>query len=357
MALEGQLSDFSLPEILQLIASQQKSGFLHLEASRDMVFIFDRGVLISTRDRRNASRDPLESFLRAYGFFSEEQWKHIEYIGRNSSLDLTEIVVSEGLLGDKELMQALRSLAQEMVHKGMKLRRGRYHFTPTPESPPGVRGRFELDVQGLLMEAARRLDEEPRLNEALPSQSLTFVQGEKGLDELPLTAAGKRVMKLALAGLPLGRIIRQAKTESFVVRDLLLTWCEEGYLAPNLEGEDSGDGGDDRSGRRRLRFGPALRSVPLVLLLSVALGAVGWLQWYVQRPSLETAADALRQRQLRSEVIEAAELFRYENGHWPESLGVLVRTGQLAPATLAVVEDLGWKYELDSRRDRFSFGS
>ena len=58
MALKGQLHDFNLAEILQLIASQQKSGFLVLEGHREMVFIFDKGVLISTRDRRSEAPDP-----------------------------------------------------------------------------------------------------------------------------------------------------------------------------------------------------------------------------------------------------------------------------------------------------------
>ena len=98
MGLEGQLSDFNLAEILQLLSSQQKSGFLNLEAQREMVFIFDKGVLISTRDRRSRSKDPLEAFLQAYGFFNESEWKHIDYVRSNSSLDLTEILVSEGQL-------------------------------------------------------------------------------------------------------------------------------------------------------------------------------------------------------------------------------------------------------------------
>ena len=77
MALEGQLKDFNLAEILQLIASQQKSGFLVLQGQREMVFVFDKGVLVSTRDRRSEAPDPLETYLRNYGFFSEAQWNHI----------------------------------------------------------------------------------------------------------------------------------------------------------------------------------------------------------------------------------------------------------------------------------------
>jgi len=173
MALEGQLSDFNLAEILQLLASQQKSGFLNLETTRQVVFIFDKGVLISTRDRRARSRDPLESYLRAYGFFTEQQWKHVEYVSKNSSLDLSEILISESMLSEAELDKALKSLAQEMVFAGMKMRRGRYHFTPTKDTPPGVKWRYSLDVQGLLMESARRLDEEPDIRGDKPREPTT----------------------------------------------------------------------------------------------------------------------------------------------------------------------------------------
>ena len=157
MALKGQLHDFNLAEILQLIASQQKSGFLVLEGHREMVFVFDKGVLISTRDRRSEAPDPLETFLRNYGFFTESQWAHIGYIRQNSSLDLAEILVSEELLTREALDAVLQNVAREMAHRGMKMRRGRYHFTATKDTPPGVRWRIAMDVQGLLMEAARRL--------------------------------------------------------------------------------------------------------------------------------------------------------------------------------------------------------
>jgi hypothetical protein len=356
MALEGQLSDFNLAEILQLLASQQKSGFLNLETNRNMVFIFDKGVLISTRDRRSRSRDPLESFLRAYGFFDEKQWKHIEYIGQNSSLDLTEILVSESLMTEQELDKALRSLAQEMTHAGMKLRRGRYYFSPTKDTPPGVKYRYHLDVQGLLMEAARRLDEEPLLKEKLPSQAITFAQGAK---QLPLEALGEtaqRIMGLALAGLPLGRIIRQGKAESFVVRDMLKTWCEEGMLELIMPGRDDEED-EGGAGRMKVRLSSGLRSLPLTALALVVLGGLGWLRWTASPDPGADPGETLRLGQLRAEVVTAAQLYRYQQGQWPENLQVLVRGGQLDPSVLRTVETLGWNYQLDAGRDAFSLGS
>ena len=356
MALEGQLSDFNLAEILQLLASQQKSGFLNLETNRNMVFIFDKGVLISTRDRRSRSRDPLESFLRAYGFFNEQQWKHVEYVRKNSSLDLTEILISEGLMDEKDMDQALKSLAQEMTHAGMKMRRGHYHFSPTKDTPPGVKWRYSLDVQGLLMEAARRLDEEGMLKEFLPSQALTFKQGKQSLDTDEMSESSLRILEMAVAGLPLGRIIRQGKTESFVARNMLKTWCEEGVLELVQPGSDDEES-DNQGGRFTMKLQSGLRSLPITLLAVLIIGALGWLRWTASPPAGPNPGEGLRRAQIRSEVVTAARLYRYQKGAWPTSLSEMVRNGQLTPSVMITVDDLGWQYTLNRKQDKFTFGS
>jgi Domain of unknown function (DUF4388) len=357
MALEGKLSDFNLAEILQLISSQQKSGFLNLEATRDMVFIFDRGLLISTRDRRTDARDPLESFLRAYGFFNEDQWRHIEFVSSNSSLDLTEILVSENLFTEDELTQVLRSLAQVMTTSGMKLRRGSYHFNPTKGSPPGVHSRLGMDVQGLLMESARRLDEEELLRDALPNQNLVFVQGDKVIPPEALSPTGQHIMSLALAGLPLGRIIRQGKAESFVVRSLLKTWCEEGFLDLDRAAENEGEENLTSGSVKNIRVGLGLRRTPLVFLVVLLIVGLGWFRWSSPTIADTTAGDSLRENQLRSEVHSAAVLYRFREGKWPASLDLLVKEGKLDQGTLVTIGHLGWKYQLDSKKDQFSLGA
>jgi hypothetical protein len=220
-----------------------------------------------------------------------------------------------------------------------------------------VRAGLRLDAQGLLMEAARRLDEEPILKEALPSQAITFTQGAKVLPPEALSPAGRRIMKLALAGLPLGRIIRQGRTESFVVRDLLKNWCDEGVLVMNNTGADSADGETEKGRGLSLSFETGLRKLPLLLLVILALGYGGYVRWVETSPTFSDQALELRQTQIRAEVVEAATLYRYNKGQWPENLAVLVRGGQLAPQTLATVEGLGWHYILDHKQDSFKLGA
>jgi hypothetical protein len=337
-----------------------------------MVFVFDKGVLISTRDRRSDSPDPLETYLKTYGFFDEAQWKHIDFIRTNSSLDLTEILISEQLMDEASLEQTLKSIAQEMAHRGMKLRRGRYHFTATKDTPPGVRGRYHIDVQALLMEAARRLDEEPLLLQALPSQAITFIPGSQSPPADALSATGKRILDLAMAGYPLGRIIRSGQTDSFTVRDLLHDFCEQGFLEAHHPGGDTSatKSTADTGGQKR----PALklRSVALTILVTGGLLAFGGLRWgpiiadggaelglaavtrdhdddTSQPPWLrqvQRAARDLRLRQIRAELVDALELFHYRHGNYPQNLRELVAFGLLNEPTQRVASELGWTYSL-----------
>jgi hypothetical protein len=373
MALKGQLNDFNLAEILQLIATQQKTGFLVLEGRHEMVFVFERGVLVSTRDRRSAAPDPLEAFLRNYGFFTESQWEHVGYIRRNSSLDLAEILVSEELLNEEQLSGVLRNVAFEMAHRGMKMRRGRYNFTATRETPPGVRSRVALDVQGLLMEAARRVDEETELARLLPSPNVTFVQGPTPPPPDVLSPNGRRIIKLALGGRPLGKIIRLARIDSFTTREMLKNFLDEGWLqAVQPEADLDLQDAAGAAGRSRPSLGDLRK--PLVCMLTALLvlgfGAFRWaplalgemarigLAAPAADPALagdtalavswldagQEAARQLRLRQIQAEVGDAAGHYRADHGAYPARLQELVDDGLLDPGTCDTVDRLGWQY-------------
>jgi hypothetical protein len=238
----------------------------------------------------------------------------------------------------------------------MKLRRGRYYFSACKDTPPGVKHRYEVDVQGLLMEAARRLDEEPMLKEVLPSQSITFTAGRKVVPPEALSPTAKRIMELALAGQNLGRIIRQGKAESFVVRDLLKTWCQDDVLVKHLPIEED-DEDDDSSHGLTLPRTPGLRSAPLTFVGLVLVGATLLARYTALPAPAPDQGRELRLSQLRHEVVTAAQLYRYQQGQWPQDLQSLVRAGQLGPSVLRTVEQLGWQYTLNPAADSFSLSS
>src|SRR5437867_11327235 len=114
MALQGNLDDFSLPEILQLIAVQQKSGVLKLTAGDDVaVIFFAGGRVVSTRDRRRNTRDPLKTFLVQTGRLSDAQLRQIETIEAESRRELTDILLSGNYLSSDELTRSLEQQIQD----------------------------------------------------------------------------------------------------------------------------------------------------------------------------------------------------------------------------------------------------
>jgi len=159
-----------------------------------------------------------------------------------------------------------------------------------------------------------------------------------------------------LSGLTLGRIIRQGKAESFVVRDLLKRWCHEDVLVKHLPVEE-GDEDSDSGHGLALPGTPGLRSVPLTLAGLVLVGALLSARYTALPAPTGDPGRTLRLSQLRHEVVTAAQLYRYQQGQWPQNLQALVRAGQLGPSVLTTLEQLGWQYTLDTGKDSFSLSS
>ena len=81
MALSGNLREFSLSEILQLLSSQRKTGALRMTRGQEsrVVHLLE-GRIAGTRDRGFGEDDPLVRFLRRIHRLSEEQLKGIASI-------------------------------------------------------------------------------------------------------------------------------------------------------------------------------------------------------------------------------------------------------------------------------------
>jgi hypothetical protein len=366
MSLEGNLSDFGLEEILQLIAVQQKSGFLILKQDQEMVFYFGRGMLVSTRDRRAPGNDPLVIYLRRYGFFTPEQWTHLDYVLSHATLDLTDVLLSENLLDEPTLNSVLQSVAQEQIHHGMKFKRGSYNFTATSDVDSGIRGRINMDIQGLLMEGARRCDEEPRLHEQLNSLSLSFARGARAPQAGELGETGSRLLRLALSGKTLGEIIQSARASAFTTRELLANLCHTGALAP-VQPELGQVIPLPVSRTRGARRGLALRHPALTAGLALLVLAGGAWRWRPALPaaggtppittSAETSPAALlRLAQLGDDIEQAITLFHAEHGNYPADLSLLVDERFVEPSAVAALQGRGWSYRVVDQGRSYAFG-
>jgi hypothetical protein len=235
MALQGNLDDFSLPEILQLIAVQQKSGVLKLTAGSDVaVIFFEGGRVVSTRDRRRHAKDPLKPFLLLTGRLTESQIQQIETIETESRRELTDILLSGGYLTGEELQHSLEEQIQDTLHQLLTWKSGSYHFSGDSRTVPKFAVNVRLNTEGLLMESMRRMDEIVRYKQTLSSTAMVLRPRALAVPPKDMTPQEQRVLPLVDGLRPLRDILAQAKMVEFDVYEALYHLFELGVVEISL---------------------------------------------------------------------------------------------------------------------------
>jgi hypothetical protein len=235
MALQGNLDDFSLPEILQLIAVQQKSGVLKLTAAEEVaVIFFESGRIVSTRDRRRHARDPLKPFLVQTGRLTEPQLRQIETIETESRRELTDILLSGNYLTSEGLQHAIEEQIQNTLHELLTWKSGSYHFSGDARTVPKFAVNVRLNTEGLLMESMRRIDEIVRYREMLSSPAMVLRPRALAMSPKDMTHQEQRVLPLVDGLKPLRDIVVQSKLVEFDVYEALHHLFELGVIEVSL---------------------------------------------------------------------------------------------------------------------------
>lgn len=337
MALQGNLDDFSLPEILQLIAVQQKSGVLKLTSGEEVaVIFFDGGRVVSTRDRRRNARDPLKAFLVHTGYLTEPQIKQIETIEAESRRELTDVLLSGNYLTSEQLMHALEQQIQDTMHRLLTWKAGTYHFSGDSRTVPKFGVNVRLNTEGLLMESMRRLDESTRYHEILTSPAMVLRPKALALPPKDMTQAEQRVLPLVDGLRPLRDIVAQAKLVEFEVYEALHHLLELGVIEVSLGAAPPKVMPIAREETpRRARFSLAVPAGLVVIALSVAIGRWVVPELYAQAERAIRPAPAVTTSLDESQRLELAlEIHRSLRGFYPAEIRDLTR-GHFLPWSTA----------------------
>ena len=159
MALQGNLHDFSAMEILQLLGSQKKSGCLVLEwnTERSLVWVTE-GRIVSTRTHGMSKDDPLAAFLLQTHRLSDEQVRGLLTIQRESGRDLEDLLANGRYVEAGELAPLIERQILNDLTRLVRWEHGTYRFDPNVRWPGAPL--VTLSMEGAIMEAARRVDEQ-----------------------------------------------------------------------------------------------------------------------------------------------------------------------------------------------------
>ncbi len=342
VALRGNLRDFGIADVFQLIGQQRKTGVLEFsgEAGERVQLSFDRGLVVTASPVGERAEAPLGDMLVRCGRLTRQQLRGLESESEASAQTVPRRAVSHGWIGKEELQGIEDLLTRETLFHVLQWEAGEFDFRAQAVAHDR-RIDSLLGAEQILMDSLRMVDEWHSFSEQVPSDEVVF-QHTAGFEDYrrrsPLDptqlAVAERVFGLVDGRIPVRRIVDLSLLGTFDAVRILADMRRCEVLEPL-----------DADALERLRSVP-VTPVPLgrseiqAWLAGVApLLLLGGLLWWAASASappgpgfdLRTPAhvelhDAYATRRLR----HALEAHRFATGAWPDSLEQLA--GDLRPA-------------------------
>ncbi len=169
MALEGDIAEFSLPEILQLVSSQRKTGVLTLRHESDAAALdFEEGQITGGYYSRRGVQEDLSVYLFKAGLIKEEDLARAEEKQSRLKVPLEEVLIEDGYLSEEDFVEVIRFKIQEIMDEIFTWVEGHYTFDIKARLYTKSKYPVRLSTDGFLMEGMRRLDEWLRIRKVIP---------------------------------------------------------------------------------------------------------------------------------------------------------------------------------------------
>jgi hypothetical protein len=357
VALRGNLRDFGIADIFQLIGQQRKTGVLELtsDTGEGVQLRFDRGNVVSAAPVTQRAEQALGEMLVRCGRLTQSQLERLKPESEATAQTWPRLAVSRGWIEEEEVARIEDVLTRETLFDVLRWESGEFDFRAQPvehsREPESL-----LGAEQILMDGLRMVDEWHSFREGAPDDAV--FQRVSGLEEyrrrtqLPpeQAAEAERVFALINGRIPVRKIVDVSLLGTFDAVRLLadLRRCEVVEpLAPEaLE-------------RLRSVSAPRSRALPEALgrgLIGVApllaLGLLAAWTWTRELPapvgpgfSLRgTAHEEIAAAYANHRTHHALEAHRFVTGEWPESLDEVSRGGLLSAAVLAAPEVSSYYY-------------
>ncbi|HSQ53758.1 MAG TPA: DUF4388 domain-containing protein, partial [Candidatus Bathyarchaeia archaeon] len=116
--MKGKISDFSIPEIFQLVASQGKSGALTIRGDeRETIFLFADGMIVDVQpDRHRAQHALLGNMMVAAGYLTAQELPRILAQQDRERKKIGEILVERGKISREILAKYLYLQVKDSIY-------------------------------------------------------------------------------------------------------------------------------------------------------------------------------------------------------------------------------------------------
>ena len=283
VALHGNLADFGIAEVFQLIGQQRKTGTLVVEGGGGSIFLaFDEGrVVCGGPEDSRSDREPLgPQFVRS-GYLTRNQLDDLYAESDRSARPISDLLLAAGLIEETTLEEVRSLLTRETVFNVMRRQSGDFNFIAEAITHD-VKPEQLLGAEQILMDGLRMLDEWQTFSAIVPDQDTVFCRVgnlemaravTKGEADTCLVHAD-RVLQLVDGRLSVRRIIDLSRAGTFEATRALAELCQAGVIKVAARGVKKPRVAKWKG--RRMLILPLLRAAIATAIPFALLGGLAW---------------------------------------------------------------------------------
>ena len=173
MTFKGNLRDFTITQILNLINLAQKTGSLIVERPSEAAWMFFRdGKLAYAQMGQEDSS--LVTILYKANKINQTQYRAIkERTAHMSDKELGLLLINANYITQQDILTSLQSFFVDVVHRLYTWGEGLFRFD-NDLTPPDDKIAVRINLENLIIEGSRRLQEWERLQDEIPSLEMAL---------------------------------------------------------------------------------------------------------------------------------------------------------------------------------------
>jgi hypothetical protein len=342
MALQGELRDFNILEVIQLLGQQGKTGVLRVwgwdKRGGEAGIYFAEGRITHATSTQRTQGDLLGERLAKTGVISRDDLYTVLRSQKKSGRFLGETIVEGGMADEQAVLNALYTQIHELIYEVFRLEAGKFEFKPIPAAG-FPRLSVQLNADEVMLNILKMVDEWPEIEKRVPPPTM-ILQRTKTLEEHGITLSEDHDAVY--------RLVDGTKSVQEIVEvSLLGKFATLEILASLLEGGDIKEVGIKRA-EAPVPMGPVFKVVKqrpayvgygvglgislVLLVISLLQFNLGFL-WGSPRGEMSSTQGYIEK--VRQERVEwGKEIFLLERGKYPDTLRELVDAGILTEEDL-----------------------
>ncbi|MCB0103827.1 MAG: DUF4388 domain-containing protein [Anaerolineales bacterium] len=229
MALRGNLRDFTITQLLNLINLASKTGTLVIDGASEQAFVsFREGKLSYARIGKEDGS--LASVLYKSNKINANQYKAIiERSGKMTDKELGLLLINAGYVSREDILLNLQTYFVDQIRRLFTWVEGVFSFE-AEMFPPEDRINVRLDLENIIIEGSRQLRELEQLKDEIPSLEMALKFTERPLTNVNLSVDEWKVVKFVDPKNTMSQIAKTNKLSEVEVRRIVYGLLQAGLV-------------------------------------------------------------------------------------------------------------------------------